>query len=83
MRPASACRAISRPSRPLAPGIAAQNGILIKSAEALQQMSALGTVVFDKTGTLTEGRPSVVSCELLDPQVRGPERWAGTAGAEM
>jgi cation transport ATPase len=54
---------------PPAPGIAAQNGILIKSAEALQQMSALGAVVFDKTGTLTEGRPSVVGCELLDPQV--------------
>lgn len=34
-------------------------GILIKDAEALQQMSKVDTLVVDKTGTLTEGKPSV------------------------
>ena len=56
-------------------GVAAQNGILIKSAEALEKCSGLGTVVFDKTGTLTEGRPSVVDCSVVDPQV-GRRLWA-------
>ncbi|KAL4449504.1 hypothetical protein ABPG77_007148 [Micractinium sp. CCAP 211/92] len=49
-------------------GVAAQHGILIKSAEALEKMSGLSAVVFDKTGTLTEGAPAVVDCLLLDPQ---------------
>jgi Cu+-exporting ATPase len=38
-------------------GAAARFGILIKDAEALEVVHAVGTVVFDKTGTLTEGRP--------------------------
>ncbi|GAB4822580.1 hypothetical protein N2152v2_009626 [Parachlorella kessleri] len=50
-------------------GVAASNGILIKSAEALQSVHQLRVVVFDKTGTLTEGHPSVVDWKLLD------ERW--------
>ncbi len=40
-------------------GKGAQNGILIKSAEALEILHGVDTVVFDKTGTLTEGRPTV------------------------
>ncbi len=32
-------------------------GILVKSADALERIAAVDTVVFDKTGTLTEGRP--------------------------
>ncbi|MDP5254238.1 MULTISPECIES: heavy metal translocating P-type ATPase [unclassified Vibrio] len=40
-------------------GKAAQLGILIKDADALQQASKINTVVFDKTGTLTQGKPQV------------------------
>ncbi|MGR5093595.1 heavy metal translocating P-type ATPase [Vibrio maritimus] len=40
-------------------GKAAQAGILIKDADALQKLSKISAVVFDKTGTLTLGQPKV------------------------
>ncbi len=40
-------------------GRGAQQGVLIKDAEALQLMERVDTIVLDKTGTLTEGRPRV------------------------
>lgn len=40
-------------------GKCASKGILIKSAEALEQLHDVNTVVLDKTGTVTEGKPSV------------------------
>lgn len=36
-------------------------GILIKSAEALERLEKVDTLVIDKTGTLTEGKPSVTA----------------------
>src|SRR3984957_842588 len=36
-------------------------GVLIKSADALERMEKVDTLVVDKTGTLTEGRPEVIS----------------------
>jgi Cu+-exporting ATPase len=40
-------------------GRGAELGVLIRSAEALEQLHRAGVVVFDKTGTLTAGRPAV------------------------
>lgn len=40
-------------------GKGAQFGILIKNAEALENMSKIDVLITDKTGTLTEGKPSV------------------------
>ncbi|WP_305837628.1 cation transporter [Photobacterium leiognathi] len=44
-------------------GRAAELGILIRDAEAMQQAANIDTVVLDKTGTLTEGKPQVVSIQ--------------------
>lgn len=41
-------------------GKAAENGILFKSAESLELLHLVDTVVLDKTGTVTEGKPRVV-----------------------
>jgi Cu+-exporting ATPase len=42
-------------------GRGAQEGVLIKNAEALERMEKVDTIVVDKTGTLTEGKPKVVA----------------------
>ncbi|MBM3069751.1 copper-exporting P-type ATPase CopA [Lelliottia sp. RWM.1] len=47
-------------------GRAAEFGVLVRDADALQRASTLDTVVFDKTGTLTEGKPQVVAVNTID-----------------
>lgn len=42
-------------------GRGAEQGILIRDAEALEQMEKTQTLFFDKTGTLTEGKPTLQS----------------------
>jgi Cu+-exporting ATPase len=44
-------------------GRGAAAGVLVKSAEALERMETVDTLLVDKTGTLTEGRPAVVAIE--------------------
>ncbi|SFN36130.1 Cu+-exporting ATPase [Izhakiella capsodis] len=44
-------------------GRAAELGILVRDADALQRASSIDTLVFDKTGTLTKGIPEVVAIE--------------------
>jgi Cu+-exporting ATPase len=41
-------------------GKGAQNGILVKNAEAIERAEKITHLITDKTGTLTEGKPSVV-----------------------
>ncbi len=47
-------------------GRAAEFGVLVRDADALQQASNLDTLVFDKTGTLTEGHPQVVAIHTFN-----------------
>lgn len=52
-------------------GKGAQNGILIKSAEAIEILHLVDTVVLDKTGTITEGKPRVtdIICKIEEKEL--------------
>ena len=56
-------------------GKGAENGILIKSGEALEISHKIKSIVFDKTGTITEGRP-----ELTD--IMGIGKWEDESGID-
>ncbi len=62
-------------------GKGAENGILIKSAESLETLHKVDTVVLDKTGTLTQGRPQVTDV-VPAPGVGEAELVALAAGLE-
>jgi len=47
-------------------GKGAENGILIRSGEALQTAQAIKTVVLDKTGTITKGKPELTDVIVSD-----------------
>ena len=47
-------------------GKGAENGILIKSGDALEIAHSIDTVVMDKTGTITEGKPQVTDIVCYD-----------------
>ncbi len=51
-------------------GKGAENGILIRSGEALQTARSIQTVVMDKTGTITKGKPELTDI-ILDEQSSG------------
>lgn len=52
-------------------GRAAEYGVLIRNAEALQIAADVDTVVLDKTGTLTEGKPALISIECYNSFNKG------------
>ena len=60
-------------------GKGAENGILIKGGDQLEEAGKIRTIVFDKTGTLTKGRPSVTDIvpvgKLSETQIL---RYAGS-----
>lgn len=61
---------------------AARAGIIVKSAETLEQLAAARTVAFDKTGTLTAGRPVLAGHEVV-PGVDDAEFLRLAASAEQ
>jgi Cu+-exporting ATPase len=65
-------------------GRGAQEGVLVKNAEALERLEKVTTLVVDKTGTLTEGKPKLwMSCPPAVSTRRSscvsPPRWSRTA----
>jgi len=72
-------------------GMAAERGILMRSAEAFQVFKDVDTVALDKTGTITEGRPWVARVEAVgapdaEPALAadgGPNPGDGADGASL
>lgn len=62
--------------------IAGREGVLIKGAKALEQLSHVDTFVFDKTGTLTRGELEVVGIHSFSPQWNEEAILNLTASAE-
>lgn len=62
-------------------GRGAENGILIKSGEALEIAGKIDTVVLDKTGTITEGKPEVTEVQTMG--VSEQELLSMAAGLEQ
>ncbi len=63
-------------------GRGARAGVLIRNAEALEQMERVNTVVVDKTGTLTEGRPTLESVvPLANHSEEDLVQWASSLEA--
>ena len=61
---------------------AVKQGILIKGGAYIEQMSEANTVLLDKTGTITEGRPRVVSAQVLADDMDESEMLALAMAAE-
>ena len=62
-------------------GKGAENGVLIKSGEALETAHIIDTVVLDKTGTITEGKPKVTDI-ITAENIREEELLMLSASAE-
>ena len=60
-------------------GKGAENGVLIRSGEALELAHKIQTIVFDKTGTLTKGKPEVTDIVAADLSEMDVLRYAASA----
>ncbi len=47
-------------------GRGAQEGVLVKNAEALERLERVNALVVDKTGTLTEGKPKLIEVHAIE-----------------
>lgn len=61
-------------------GKGAENGVLIKSGEALETAHKIDVIVFDKTGTITEGKPVVT--DIITETLKEDELLAIAASSE-
>ena len=61
-------------------GRAAKKSVLFRSAEALEKLSSVRTIVFDKTGTLTEGKPALT--DVYAYQITAEELLRAAASVE-
>lgn len=64
-------------------GKAAEMGILIKSAESLENLHNVDTIVLDKTGTITSGHPAVTDILPMDRSLTAEQFLAEAAAAEL
>jgi len=62
-------------------GLGAENGILIKDAEALELGHRVNAVVLDKTGTITEGKPVVTGLVWATNEIDSQEKFKAIFGA--
>jgi len=63
-------------------GKAAQNGILIKNATALEILRQVKTIILDKTGTITQGKPKVTDIICLDSEISNSQLLLFAASVE-
>ncbi|MDQ7909885.1 heavy metal translocating P-type ATPase [Phytohabitans sp. ZYX-F-186] len=81
---ASPCAVVLATMPPLLAAIATagRNGVLVKSAVAMERLAETGLVALDKTGTLTVGAPRMATVRLFpDGPVREPDRLLALAAA--
>ncbi|WP_433788221.1 heavy metal translocating P-type ATPase [Actinomycetospora sp. CA-101289] len=81
---ASPCAVVLSTMPPLLAAIATagRHGVLVKSAEVMEQLGTVTSVALDKTGTLTRGRPELTAVHVLGPGWDADTALAAIAAAE-
>ncbi len=62
-------------------GLGAQNGILIRSGDALQAAGKLNTIILDKTGTITKGKPELTDVVGMNNETMNNEQMLRLAAS--